>query len=110
MQAVHGDHVPLVYAFFLLTSYQSTVEYVVADSPCGNTQSFRCNIGVHPPGTSLVSSLVLPHAHAGMVAASSWGREAILGALAAFRATRVSGEAPRRRREAGEKTPKLNLS
>src|SRR5215212_3106868 len=99
MQAVHGDHVPLVYAFFLLTCYQSTVEYVVADRPCGNTQSFRCNIGVHPSGTSLVTSLVFPLAHAGMVAASSWGREAILGALAAFRCGRRVRVGPRECRE-----------
>src|SRR5215208_5420641 len=76
VQTVYGDHVPLVYAFFLLTGYQSTVKYVVADGSCGNTQSFRCNVGVHPSGTSLDTSFALPLVHAGMVAASSGEREA----------------------------------
>src|SRR5215216_6661712 len=76
MQAVHGDDVTLVYAFFLLTSYEGTVKYVVADRPCGNAQSFRCNIGVHPSGTSLDTSLVLPLVHTGMVAAPNGECEA----------------------------------
>src|SRR5687768_10008792 len=85
VQAVHGDNVPLVYAFFFLTCYEGTVEYVVADRPCGNTQSFRRNVGVHPSGTSLEPSLVLPLVHAGMVAAPSreceatfWGSRGLL--------------------------------
>src|SRR5215207_4693408 len=80
MKAVHRDDIPLVYAFLLLTGYEGTVKYIVADRPCGNTQSFRRNIGVHPSGTSLDTSLVLPLAHADMVAASSWGCEADSGA------------------------------
>src|SRR5215216_3317815 len=82
MQAVHRDNVPLVYAFFLLTGYEGTIKYVVADRPCGNTQSFRSNIGVHPSGTSLDASLVLPLVHAGMVAALSWECEADFGVVA----------------------------
>jgi hypothetical protein len=82
MQAVHGDNVPLVYAFFLLTGHEGTLQYVVADRPCGNTKSFRCNIGVHPPGTSLDASLVLPLVHESMVAALSWECEADFGVVA----------------------------
>ena len=79
MQAVHGDNVPLVYAFFLLTGHEGTVKYVVADRPCGNTKSFRCNIGVHPSGISLDASLVLPFVYESMVAALSWECEADFG-------------------------------
>src|SRR5215212_1779819 len=72
MKAVDGDDVTLVYAFFLLTSYEGTVKYVVADRSGGNIQCFRRNIGVHPSGTSFDVSLVLPLVHAGMVSALSW--------------------------------------
>src|SRR5829696_6415454 len=71
VQTVHGNHVPLAYAFFLLTGLQGTVMYIVAHGPCGNTQRFRRDVGIDPSGTSLDTSPVLPLVHAGMVAASS---------------------------------------
>src|SRR5918994_1293442 len=70
VQTVHGDHIPLVYAVFLLTAYQVAVKYVIANGPGGNTQGFCRDIGVYPSGSSRVVSPVLPSVHAVMVAAS----------------------------------------
>lgn len=76
VQEVHGDHIPLVYAFFLLAAHQVTVKCVIANRLGGNTQVFRRDISFSSSGSSLVVSPILPSVHGGMVAASRQKREA----------------------------------
>jgi len=70
VQAVHGDHMPLVNALFLLAGRELAVEYVVTNGPGGNAPRFPHDIGIHLSGSSRVVSSVLPPVHAGMPATS----------------------------------------
>jgi hypothetical protein len=64
VEAVHGDDIPLVYAFCFLTGGEIPTDDVVADRPGGNAEGFRRNVGVDPAGTSpVVSAFLTPHAH-----------------------------------------------